>query len=461
MDHKLHWRHLRIGIVILSLVFVGTFPVQKIDATVRTTAWAPKDPPSIYDVNAGPNAVRRYDPQNDVCTSDTQLDCLESVEAFINNAWVPGVRTGRTGFDNTTEWKIAGLVNEDGRDLVEVSNAIAYTGNIFHQINIYVTSIDNFRPAWESGRMTSTCAKVNDICVRYGQLQENIPFRVTYRSSWVLPTALSAKLTDTTTTVEKLATSGATRVTVQGTPLLYQGVADQADVTNPNGVGAWLSREFSVGMVDGRFYPVKKECIEKPTMTIAENGYGSPLPEFKNGQLDLKVSAPHFRPNGTDKHLGIYEAFIPLETAQCLWGATIATDSVFAVNVLNPDNGALKNSTPSFQFSNSGFLISARDYTYSTPTIRVAPLPRPKKPTKVTVSASRKTISASFSRVKGVNYSVTASKGAATKKLKCKSTKTRVSCSLKNVEKGTWTVSVIAIKDKVQSIPYTKRVRMK
>ena len=461
MDHNHIWRHFLIGIVTVSLIFLGTFPTQRTSATVKSTAWVPKDPPAIYDMNAGPNAVRRFDPQNDVCTSDTQLDCLESVEAFIGNAWVRGIRTGRTGFDNTTEWQLPGLINEDGRDLVEVSSSISYTGNIFHQTDIYVTSIDSFRPAWESGRLTSTCAKVNGVCVRYGQLQENVAFRVIYRSSWVLPTALSAKLTDTVTTVEKLSTPGATRVTVQGTPLLYQGVADQADLTSPSGTGAWLSREFSVGMIDGRFYPVKKECIEKPTMTIAENGYGSPLPEFKNGQLDLKVSAPHFRPNGLDKHLGIYEAFIPLETAQCLWGTTIASDSIFAVNVLNPENGTPKNSTPSFQFSNNGFLISARDYTYSTPTIRVAPLPRPKKPTRVTVSAARKTISTSFARVAGMKYSVTASKGTEIKKLKCKSTKTRVSCSVKNMKKGTWIVSVTAIKDNVRSLAYTKRVKVK
>jgi hypothetical protein len=443
----------------LSLSFI---PLQGAQASVKSSSWVPKDPPSIYQINAGPNAVWRDDPQNEICTTDTQLDCVESVEAYVDNAWVKGSLTDRKGYGGTSEWKIPGLVNEDGKDLVEVGNGISYNGNIVHNISIIATSVDVFRPPWESGRITSRCALMNNVCVRYGNLQENIAFRATYRSSWVLPTALSSKLSGIKLTVEKLSQSGATRVTVEGTPLEYLGVADEADLTSPDGRGAWISREFSAGMIDGRFYQrIKQDCIEKSTLTVSNNAYGYSLPEFADGKLDLKVGAPHLRPNGIDKHLGIYEAFIPFETAKCLWGSTITADSVFDVRVLNPVTGAPKTVTPSFVVTDEGFFISARDFTYSRPTIRVSPKPRPSKPTRVTVSTSRKTLSTSFARVTGTRYNVTATKAGVSKKLRCSTTKTRVNCSVRNLARGTWRLSITPTKDKVKGVAYAKRVRIR
>jgi len=456
-----------LAFIVAGALSLTLMPLHGARASVTSSSWVPKDPPSIYQINAGQNAVGRRDAQSEICTTDSQLDCLESVEAFINNAWVKGILTGRQGYINekdlgTSEWKIPGLINEDTKDLVEVRNEIRYNGNIVHNVDIIATSIDGYRRPWESGLTSPNCAKINGSCVRYGNLQENIPFRVTYRSSWVLPTALSSKLSDTKLTVEKLPQSGATRITIEGTPMEYVGVADNADVARPDGIGAWVSREFMAGMIDGRFYQrIKSDCIEQPTLTVSNNAYGYALPEFTDGKLDLMVESTHFRPNGVDKHLGIYEAFIPFETARCLWGSTITADSVFEVNVLNPDTGARKAVTPSFTVTDEGFFISARDFTYSKPTIRVTPKPRPGKPTRVTVLASRKTLSTSFTRVTSTKYSVTATKAGVSKKLRCSTTKTRVNCSVRNLAKGTWRLSITPTKNKVKGIAYTKRVKIK
>jgi hypothetical protein len=448
---------------IASLALVATvIPLQGTAATVVSTSWVPKDPPSIYDPTAGPNAIRSVENQNDICSTDTQLDCLEKVEAFIGGTWVAGTLTGQLGLGGTTEWKIPGLVNEDGKDLVEVSNSINYTGNIFHQVDVFSTSIDGFRRPWESGLKVAGCALAADQCVRYGNLQADIPFRVSYRSSWVLPTALSAKLTNAKVTVEKLAESGASRVTVEGIPLLGMGIdaKDESVLTDPNGKGLWLSRNFSVSMIDGRFFPMKKECIDKPTLTVADNAWNHSIPTFENNRLELKIQSPHLRPDG-EVHRGIYEAFIPLESAQCLWGNTIALDSQFEVSVIDPNTGNPKPSQPSVTATASGFTIEVQNFTYSTPIIRVAPLPRPKRPSRVSVSSSRKSISTSFARVAGTKYAATATKGTVTKKLKCSSTKTRVTCSVKKLKKGTWTLSIVPTKNQVKGIAYTKRVRVK
>ena len=66
-----------IAVLLATSAIVSEGSVDKVSAA----DWAPKDPPSIYVIGAGSNAVRRTDFLNDACTTDAQLDCVESVAA--------------------------------------------------------------------------------------------------------------------------------------------------------------------------------------------------------------------------------------------------------------------------------------------------------------------------------------------------------------------------------------------
>jgi hypothetical protein len=206
-------------IAVLSLgatsVPFGIGPV----ASEGASEWKPAPHPEIYDPNAGPNAIRRWDEYTAVCSTPEDLDCFESVVAFINGVWVEGVATS-----NPREYRIAGLVNEDGRDLVGFQHGLNYPGNVFHQLGVFASNYVNSRVPWESGETDCPFPDQDGKCYREGHLQSGVKFKVTYRSSWVLPTVMSAKMTETKVTVEKLARSGATRVTVEGIPQYFMGV---------------------------------------------------------------------------------------------------------------------------------------------------------------------------------------------------------------------------------------------
>jgi hypothetical protein len=316
---------------------------------VRAADWTPKDPPAIYPMNAGGNAVRRNDPITDICQTATQLDCLESVEAFLNGEWVRGVLDDKPTDWKGHKWTIAGLQNLNGTDYVYSYSQISYTGNLF--LKALLSSPDN-----------------NDS--DGNGLQRNVKFRVTMRTSWVLPTHVSGKVTDAKLVVEKLSTSGASRISMEGVPMLFLIVKDQASLADPLGKGDDDVRYFDMSVSDGRFFPMKKDCIEKPTMLITDNAYGHALPTFVNGNLDLKVSAPHFRKDGVTLHRGVYEAMIPLETARCLWGTGIVPGAQFNVEVLD-ESGAVKPATTKFEITSDAVRINASGFTYSSPTIRV------------------------------------------------------------------------------------------
>lgn len=448
-----------------------------------SAAWSPKDPPPQYVIGAGPNAQRSWTPYGAVCATASDLDCLESVEAYINGTWVKGTTTGRTGADasgafGSNEFRISGLVNEDGKDLVEVQNGINYTGNVFHQVNVFASTLDKFKVPWESGR-TDCTYKTDGKCMREGNLQSGVKIRVVTRSSWVLPTHISTKLTEQKVTAEKLSVSGATKITAEGIPMYYMGVSDDAELTKADGRGSWGILQFGFTVSDGRFYPIKKDCIEKPTMSIADNAYGHSVPSFANNQLDLKLNAPHFRPDGKTEHVGAYDATIPLETATCLWGTTIKSASQLTVEVIEGTGGVVRTATTSVNVTSESILIKASGFTFSSPTVRVKLSPeaaatttttvssnaaattRPSRPTGVTTKVTSRRLTVTFKTLTGVSYAVRATKGSTSKRATCTRSGSSSTCAVSSLARGTWKVTVTPSRDGVTGTAWTKSVAVR
>jgi hypothetical protein len=411
--------------------------------------WAPKDPPSIYVIGAGPNAVRRTDFLNDACTTDAQLDCVESVAAQLGGTWVLGTPTESLIGDSRT-WDIPGVVNLNGSTQVSVTHKVNYTGNVFLQTQINAVPVNGGQ----------------------GDLDQNslplgVKFRAVVRTSWVLPTHVSGKSTDTKVTVEKLSTSGASRITMEGIPTVIMIVLDESTITSPTGKGANDSRALGMTVSDGRFYPVKKECIEKSTIMTSENGYGHPLPVYADGKFDLKVQSPHFRSDGITEHVGVYEAFIPTDMAECLWAEPISSSSVFDASVFDTV-GQAKPATTSVTVTSAGIEIKASGFTYSSPTIRVTKSSSTPQvgstlasPTGVKASGAKKTASISFTRQKGLRYSVSAVKGTSKTTFVCSLGKTRVTCKASRLTAGKWKVTVRATSGNKKSKPYVTSVVVK
>ena len=427
--------------------------------------WTPKDPPSMYAIGAGSNAVRRTDFLNDVCVTEVQLDCVESIAAQLSGTWVSGTPTESLIGDSRT-WDIPGVVNLNGSTQVSVTHKVNYTGNLFLQTQINAIPVNGSQ----------------------GDLDQNslplgVKFRAVVRTSWVLPTHVSGKSTDTKVTVEKLPTSGASRIAMEGVPTVHMIVLDNSSITSPTGKGANDSRALGMTVSDGRFYPVKKECIEKSTIMTSENGYGHPLPTYADGKFDLKLQSPHFRTDGVTEHIGVYEAFIPTDMAECLWSEPISSTAVFAASVFETA-GEAKPATTSVKVTSEGIEIKASGFTYSSPTIRItknssataSTTPQagsspagttPKigtslaSPTGVKAIGAKQAASVSFTRQQGVRYSVSATKGTSKKAFACSLGKTRVTCKASRLAKGKWKVTVLATSGSKRATPYVATVVVK
>lgn len=431
---------------------------------VTAADWKPEPPPSIYPVNAGASANRRKDYIVDVCSTDAQLNCVESIEAYLNNAWVKGTasETSNQGQDNvptSRNWTIPGVTGLNGSTALTVTHVINYTGNLLLQTTI--------SPNGDRGDYDAN------------SLPRDTKFRATVRTSWVLPTHVSGKFTDAKITVTKLPTSGASRISMEGKPLIYMVISNESVLTSPTGKGDYEVRDFSMTVSDGRFYPIKQDCIEKSAIMTSENGYGHPLPTFTNGNLDLKISAPHFRSDGETKHTGIYEALVPIDMARCLWGNSIDTTSKFEMKVFETD-GTTKSATTSVEVTADAVVIRASGFTFSTPTVRVsytAPVAPtttttippatssttssstspttstttttppttttlPPKPTGVKATPAKGGGTVTFTRVKGLSYSAVATKGKVRKTVRCVLGATKVTCRATGLAAGTWKITI-------------------
>lgn len=447
-----------------ALLLATTLVTADGSGFVEAADWKPAAPPTKYPVNAGASAVPQKDYIVDVCSTDAQLDCVESIEAYLNGAWVKGtasstVNNGQNNVPTSRNWTITGVTGLNGATDLTVTHLINYTGNLLLQTTISPNGTQGDRDA--------------------NSLPRDTKFRATVRTSWVLPTHVSGKLTDAKITVTKLAASGASKISMEGTPLIYMVISNESSLTSPTGKGDYEVRDFSMTASDGRFYPIKQDCIEKSAIMTSENGYGHPLPVFANGNLDLKVSSPHFRSDGTTKHLGIYEANVPIDMARCLWGSTIDTTSKFEIKVFETD-GSTKLATTSVDVTSDAVVIRASGFTFSTPTVRVsytAPVVPtstttttvppstsssssstssttpptttppttttiPAKPSGVKVTPAKGGGTVTFTRVKGLSYAAVATKGKVRKVVRCTLGPTKVTCRATGLAAGSWKLTV-------------------
>lgn len=422
---------------------------------VRAATWSPAPKPD--------NFTPAWHP---ICTTDTQLDCLESIGAYINGVLVKGTATGRVeanSFNNSLipEWKIAGLVNEDGKDLVQTQLRSRQLpgGQIGMSIEMYVSSQDGYRPRWESSRTDCTYRNSQGECFRFGNPQSGIMYEATFRSSWILPNIVSGSLEDASAKIERLSQSGASRVTVSGIPMTYL-LRDNALAGQKDEAALALLKWFRFDVTDGRFLPRQWECLDAAPPLIFGNGVGGgSAPTFNNGLLDFNVSSPHFEPNGTTTFIGSYNAVIPMATAECMWKSKISQSQQLAVNIFETETGVAQTTTTAVDITPDLVKIRSNGFTYSNKTVRVTS--GPAKPTGVKSKTSKGSATVAFKRVKGLSYSVLATKGAVKKKLKCKSSTSSMTCTTTKLTKGTWNISITPKKESVVGAIASVKVRVK
>jgi hypothetical protein len=97
--------------------------------------------------------------------------------------------------------------------------------------------------------------------------------------------------------------------------------------------------------------------------------YDGNVPSFNGEELQYKVAGMHYRPDGKSLSQGTYDMVMRSDTARCLYGFSQAPINA-SISVLSAEGSAQVATTASGE--REGWLyLSAKNFTFSTPTIKV------------------------------------------------------------------------------------------
>lgn len=140
-------------------------------------------------------------------------------------------------------------------------------------------------------------------------------------------------------------------------------------------------------------------------VTTNSNAYIAGPPIFSGGVLSYKVSSPHYD-SKSEIQIGTYDLAIRSDIARCIYGFTSAPIQA-SVSIIY-DDGQTKSATTVVSERNGWLKLSAKGFTYSSPTLKVS-LTQEKPLAEATITPVTKSAKKTIICVKGkTNKKVTA-----------------------------------------------------
>lgn len=136
-----------------------------------------------------------------------------------------------------------------------------------------------------------------------------------------------------------------------------------------------LSDYWNFKSIPGNFTdPMAQKCLvsrEKLIGLVTTNSlwYSGNPPTFKDSELNYKVAALHFNPDGKTPFYGTYDLTLSSSAARCLYGFTTAPIQA-SLSIVSA-NGENQVATSTLTESAGWLRLSAKGFTFSSPTIKV------------------------------------------------------------------------------------------
>ena len=140
--------------------------------------------------------------------------------------------------------------------------------------------------------------------------------------------------------------------------------------------------------------------------------YDGNIPTFKDGELQYRVGGMHFRPDGKSLSQGSYDMVMRSDTARCLYGFSQSPIRA-SISVISAD-GTEQVSTTSSGERDGWLFLSAKNFSFSTPTVKVKLIQESSNGKELNSKSASETKSAKKSA------SLTCSKGTKVKVLSAK-----------------------------------------
>jgi hypothetical protein len=140
-------------------------------------------------------------------------------------------------------------------------------------------------------------------------------------------------------------------------------------------------------------------------VTTNSNAYIAGPPKFQDGDLAYRVASPHYDSKGSIQ-IGTYDLAIRSDIARCIYGFSSAPIQA-TLSVVYAD-GEAKKATTLVSEKNNWLRLSAKGFTYSSPTVKVTLTQEaPKQVSAVTPSTVAKPVAAKKSSINCVKGNTT------------------------------------------------------
>lgn len=444
-------------------------------------------PPSV----AGANDVRL--PRGDFapCSATVTSYCIESVTYVeagrdIAATWVPTgtAATDASGAANTKTYTTMGTAatTYTGRWTYP---AFPFATRAFEGVYVKASPANEFtdtmtvfvEPAAPDA--TGVIGRVQDTTIttsrRVISLPADMGLKVKLRLGALVPAVTIAAAADVSVVTDK--TPAASTWTWQAVPTAIAQATATADCNSATSVAAAKPNQMYaiVAFQNGRD-PYGVPDLSG-NMVVSSNGtcrLSTPTWNDDTDSMDFLASAPHFAPDGTTLNTGFYRAVIPAADAGLLFGlgkveedveeepvgeeveiddedsvasqGLMSASKALTVELTDTGDGSTQSATRSVGFDGTNYVVSATGFTYSQKKITMrkgTPPNAPKALKKVKITRKKRTVTTSFTAVKGSTYYVSVQRAKAKpSKTKCRVKKTTVTCTSANLKKGRYTVTI-------------------
>ncbi len=327
-------------------------------------------------------------------------------------------------------WKFPGVTHQGGDEflLVPKVNAEFYNtqGNTAVNLDVGLFPISKIQ-----GFVKGCFLQTRKVCVQRWPFPKDISYRLRFKSGNQIVGWFYGRLTEPAISSEKLS-DGQTLISVEGSPVVVPIVAAWSKNTDlPKVLDDLIEREFvergyqfggtcyysgcrsknraDQVVMDERnpsfnrgdyfqryllwldvvkdkayankstwsfrsldYYAQYEKCMGKSgvagLVTTNSNAYIATPPVFEKEELTYKVASPHYDSKG-NVQIGTYDLAIRSDVARCIYGFNDAPVNA-TLNVVY-DDGEVVNATTVVGEKNGWLYLSAKGFTYSSPTVKV------------------------------------------------------------------------------------------
>ena len=147
---------------------------------------------------------------------------------------------------------------------------------------------------------------------------------------------------------------------------LWLNVAQDKSVASPS---AWSVRTLSPSSISSSSRCFAQGDGLKGLVTTNSTTYSDGPPKYVDGELQYRVASPHYSASGIENR-GTYNLLIRSDVAKCLYGFSDKPIQA-TVMVTKSDGGTSNVATELISMSDGWLKLSAKNFTFSDPTIRI------------------------------------------------------------------------------------------